>query len=217
MLSHICSALESNMILKHIDFGYCQIGNNEASLIANALKSNSTWAKLNLDGNPFDINGALAIAQGLAENKTIEHVQFPPLTNYTPLLNCILSNDVLTKCKVGQKRLLPSNERLEKWKKVRRDCLAYHQLFDKHIPDCSAELWRLTRALFRARADEHEQGVSGSDDDYDEYGYGDGFSSGLDYSNFDDDDDGDDDEGEVIVLDDDDDDADDEVIVLDED
>ena len=152
VLSHICEALKGNSVLKYLYFRGCEIGNNVARLIAEMLKSNKSLEKLNLDQNPFDIHGALIVVQGIAENNALKVIQFPKYKDVTMLLPWLTGNDVLLRCGVFHDNILP-RERVDLWKGISRDCVQYCQLFEEQIPDGGSEIWRFTRALFRARKD----------------------------------------------------------------
>ena len=113
--------------------------------------------RLDLDGNLFYTDGVLTIAQGLVDNFSVKKIMLAfSNEDQNLILPLLMKSDVLLSCVVCGREILPL-ARLHLWNRVRRDCLAYHQLFRRQISDCGADTWRFTRALFRARKDMEEE------------------------------------------------------------
>jgi Ran GTPase-activating protein (RanGAP) involved in mRNA processing and transport len=69
----IIFGLKQNIIIE-LNIGGCQIGYEEATLLANVLEKNTTLITLDIYANNIGIEGAIALASALEKNRTLENI-----------------------------------------------------------------------------------------------------------------------------------------------
>lgn len=151
VMSRVFEALEMNTTVKELSLLRSEIDHEKASLIIKALQSN--LIVLESIELTIDARNALLIAQALENNRTVKKILFYlyAVQDEKMIADCLLKNDVLLECFLGLKNFCPQ-ERTDFWHHVRADGYKYYRLFQgRGIDDCGAEMWRFTRALFRAR------------------------------------------------------------------